>query len=330
MNHRERIENTISGNKVDRPAVALWRHFPVDDQYPEMLARSTVRFQTTFDFDFVKISPSSSFSTNDWGTQDIWDGNPEGSRKYTVNPVQKTEDWSKIKRIPVKKGWLGNQLKCIEMVRKNIPEQTPVIQTIFSPLSQAKNLVGRTNLTAQIRQHPEELRKALQVITDVTIDFIEESAKYKIDGLFFAVQMAQFSLLSLQEFEDFGLSFDLQILALAKQFWFNLGHIHGQEIMFDEMSKLPFQALNWHDRETPPSLAKGKEAFGGAVCGGLRQWETLAYGNPEKVTAEAMDALQQTKGSRFILGTGCVTPVITPDSNIYAAREAVDHFKGQE
>jgi len=328
LSHRERIERVISGIEVDRSPVSLWRHFPVDDQYPEALARSTIRFQNTFDFDFVKISPSSSFCLKDWGVTDVWDGNPEGSRTYCDQPVQLPEDWLKLKPLSPRQGEISKQLKCIELVRQNIPMSTPVIQTIFSPLTQAKNLVGKSNLSAHMRLHPAEVKSALQVITNGTIKFLHECAALKIDGIFYAVQAAQYSLHTLNEFEEFGIYFDLQVLAAAKIFWFNLGHIHGVNIMFDEMSKYPVQALNWHDQETSPSLAEGKTRFSGAVCGGLRQWETLAYGTPEKVKAEALKAIRETNNSRFILGTGCVTPVIAPDSNIYAAREAVDEFKG--
>jgi uroporphyrinogen decarboxylase len=328
MNHRERIENTLLGAKVDRPAVALWRHFPVDDQYPELLAKSTIRFQTTFDFDFVKISPSSSFCTNDWGTTDTWDGNPEGSRTYTKHPVKTAEDWLKLKQLDPKTGWLGRQLSCIKLIRESIPTTTPVIQTIFSPLSQAKNLIGRTNLISHIRLHPEAVKAALQMITATTVDFIDQVVKLGIDGVFFAEQFAQYSMLTQAEFADFGLFFDKQILSSAKDLWFNFGHVHGQDIMFEAMDQLPLQVLNWHDRETVPNLETGKKLTDKALCGGLRQWETLAYGTPEQVMVESMDALQQTQGFRFILGTGCVTPIITPDSNIYAAKEAVERFAG--
>ena len=61
MDKRERLQATLSGEPVDRPAVALWRHFPVDDQRPEDLAAATLEFQGLYDFDFVKVSPSSSF-----------------------------------------------------------------------------------------------------------------------------------------------------------------------------------------------------------------------------------------------------------------------------
>ena len=40
MTKRERLSATINGQEVDRIAVALWRHFPGDDQRPADLAQS--------------------------------------------------------------------------------------------------------------------------------------------------------------------------------------------------------------------------------------------------------------------------------------------------
>jgi uroporphyrinogen decarboxylase len=36
--HKERLQACINGQTTDRPPIALWRHFPVDDQTPETLA----------------------------------------------------------------------------------------------------------------------------------------------------------------------------------------------------------------------------------------------------------------------------------------------------
>ncbi len=80
MNKRERLEAAISGQGVDRMPVALWRHFPGDDQDPAHLAAATVAFQRRWDFDFVKVTPASSFQIRDWGVQDVWTGNIEGTR----------------------------------------------------------------------------------------------------------------------------------------------------------------------------------------------------------------------------------------------------------
>jgi len=94
--------------------------------------------------------------------------------------------------------------------------------------------------------------------------------------------------------------------------------------MFDLVADYPVQVVNWHDRETPPSLREGQARIAGAVLGGLRQWEIMLRGAPDDVRREAQDAMQQTGGRRFILGTGCVTPITAPWANLRAARRAVE------
>jgi uroporphyrinogen decarboxylase len=56
MTKRERLEATVAGEPVDQVAVALWRHWPGDDQRAEDMARSTLDFQRLFDFDFIKVT----------------------------------------------------------------------------------------------------------------------------------------------------------------------------------------------------------------------------------------------------------------------------------
>ena len=53
MDKRERLQATIRGEPVDRVAVALWRHFPVDDQDPADLAGATLEWQAQYDWDFI-------------------------------------------------------------------------------------------------------------------------------------------------------------------------------------------------------------------------------------------------------------------------------------
>ncbi len=55
MSKRARLEATFAGAAVDRPPVALWRHWPVDDLNGHELARATLAFQRTYDFDFIKL-----------------------------------------------------------------------------------------------------------------------------------------------------------------------------------------------------------------------------------------------------------------------------------
>ena len=56
MNHTQRIKNLLDRKTIDRPAVALWRHFPVDDQRADWLAAATLDFQRRFDFALAAVS----------------------------------------------------------------------------------------------------------------------------------------------------------------------------------------------------------------------------------------------------------------------------------
>ena len=166
----------------------------------------------------------------------------------------------------------------------------------------------------------------LKTITETILAFINEAKKTGIDGVFYAVQHAQFGILSLPEFEGFGRFYDLQILEAVKDLWLNVGHIHGEDIMFDEVADYPVQIINWHDRETTPNLEEAQHKVNKVVCGGLKQWQTMVLGDPTSVEAEARDAIAETHGARFILGTGCVVPITAPYGNIMAARKAVEKF----
>ncbi len=322
--HRERIETALAGGTPDRTPVALWRHFPVDDQRPDTLAAATAAFQRLYDFDLIKVTPASSYCVRDWGAEDRWAGNPEGTREYTNLVIRRPEDWAGLAPLDPRQGRLGAQLECLKLLVKEFTPRTPILQTIFSPLSQAKNLVGKANLAAHLRRYPEVLHAALQTITDTTIRFVEACAQTGIDGLFYAVQHAQYGVLPVEEYREFGRAYDLQILNAAQGLWLNMLHLHGEEVMFTEVADFPVQMINWHDRQTPPSLAEARQIFPGTLVGGLRQWETMVLGTPEQVRAEALDAIQTTGGQHFMLGTGCVVPVTAPYGNILAARQVVN------
>lgn len=324
MTKSERLRATIRGEQVDRVPVALWRHFPGDDQRPESLAAATLAFQHAYDFDLVKVTPASSFCLRDWGAQDVWMGNMEGTREYTVHPIQNAHDWLKLSPLDPAAGALAVQLRCLQLVSADLGDEVPFIQTVFSPLAQAKNLVGSEQLLVHARRNPNELHVGLTIITQSTIRFVEEACRVGIAGLFYAVQHAQYSLLSEEEYTVFGRAYDLQVLAAAQSLWMNVLHLHGTGVMFDLLADYPVQVINWHDRETGPALNEAQGRFRGAVCGGLERWGVVVRGTPEQVRAQAVEAMEQTGGKRFVLGTGCVTPIVAPSVNLHAARRAVE------
>jgi uroporphyrinogen decarboxylase len=323
ITHRQRLETCLAGKTPDRPPVALWRHFPVDDQSPETLAAATLHWQQQYDWDLVKVTPASSFCLKDWGADDTWKGDSEGTRGYTKRVIFKPEDWARLPMLEPDSPYLAAQLKGLSLLRKEISGNTPLIQTIFSPLSQAKNLVGGEMLIAHIRQNPQAVLKGLEVIAETTRRFIIAATKTGIDGVFYAVQHAQAALLTEAEFLLFGRAIDLPVLAAAKPLWLNMVHLHGENVYFGAVKDYPVQVINWHDRDTTPTLADGLGQCSGLVCGGLSR-ETMVYGDAAAVRSEATDAIAQTNGRRLLLGTGCVVPIIAPHGNLMAARKSVE------
>ena len=260
ISKRERLEAAIQGEVADRLPVALWRHFPVDDMDPENLARAAIAFQATYDFDFLKITPTSSFCIKDWGVEDEWRGNFEGTREYTKRVIHEPQEWESLQPLDVERGALGDQLTCLEHLQREYSTGVPYIQTIFSPLAQAKNLAGQPKLLEHARNSPDSLLEGLQRITQTTLDFIEAAKRRGISGIFYAIQHATYRDFDREAYQKFGLQFDLPLLEAAQDLWLNVIHLHGEAIMFDIVRDLPAQVVNWHDRETAPTLAAASKS----------------------------------------------------------------------
>ena len=322
MSKRARLEATFAGDPVDRPAVALWRHWPVDDRHGSELARATLTFQQSYDFDFIKVTPNSNYCVEGYGAVANWRGNEEGTYVWGERVIQSPADWEKLAPLDPSQGLLAEVIAANRIIGAAIGGEVPFISTIFNPLAQAKNLAGE-RLLADLRQHPAAVLKGLATITESILRFIEVLKTTGAAGIFLALQHASYDLLTAEEYRTFGRPFDLQILEATAGMWFNLIHLHGSNVMFDQVADYPAQLLNWHDLETPPSLPEALTKTSLALCGGLRQWETMVRGNPDAVRVEALAARAATGDRHFVLGTGCVTPIVAPTCNLVAARHAV-------
>ena len=323
--HRQRIEACLRGELIDRPAVALWRHFPVDDQSPQTLAEAHIDFQKHYDFDLVKITPASSYSVRDWGVEDTWDGNSEGTRTYTKRAIQDASDWERLSVLDPSSPHLAGQLECIRLIRGQIGPETPILQTVFNPLSQAKHLAGEATLEAHLQEHPRAVQAGLEVITESTRRFIEAVAGLGIDGIFYAVQHAQKAVMPEAEFVRWSRESDMLLLHAAGSLWCNMLHVHGEQIYFESFRDYPAQIINWHDRETRPTLSEAGRAWPRAMCGGLSR-KSLVFGTAEDLVKEATESLANPHGARLVLSTGCVVPIIAPHGNLMAARQAPKSF----
>jgi len=321
---RARLERTIERLSADRVPVALWRHWPGDDQSAESMAATHVKWQRDHDWDLVKVTPSSSYCLKGWGLEDKWSGSSEGTRQITRRVISSPEDWYRLAPLDPGQGMLAEQIRALRLIVGELGEEHPVLATIFSPMAQAKNLAGKELLLEHARQHPDALIAGLRTITTTIDRFLEEAVKAGISGVYYAIQHARASLLTAADYQQFGLPFDRQILDSVRPLWLNMVHLHGEDVVLEHVKDLPAAIFNWHDRETGISLAAGQKVLPGAVSGGISRW-TIYEESPDATMEQIDDAFRQTERKGLVLGVGCVIMTNTPLRNIVALRNAVDN-----
>jgi len=329
MKKVERIKAALTGEQVDRPPVALWRHWPIDDQDAGLLAERTLDFQKRYDWDFIKIPPSSSYCISDYGAKHEYKALPSGNwllgeRTYKERVIKKIEDWDAIEPIDITKGTYGRILQSLKIVIEKRNPDIPVIQTVFNPMAMVRFLAGDDVYLSHLRRAPERLERALKALTETCTNFVSASIDVGADGIFLSTSSASYEVMSIEEHNKFCRPYDLEILKTSTKGWFNMLHIHGQQPMFSELTDYPVQVINWHDRSAGPGLKEAFELFDGALAGGVEQYHTLHFGTPEEVEAQVHDAVTQTDGRRLIVAAGCTYPITVPECNIVAVRKAID------
>ncbi len=324
MNRFERVDAALRGLPTDRVPVALWRHFPESDQGDANLADAVVAWQRQYDWDLVKVTPTSGYPYEDWGARFSYRGNAEGTRDVLDRPVKSPADWARVAALDVSQGVLGREVRATRLIARELGTQAPILQTLFSPSYTVSGLSGRERFLQDARTHPDLLRPALEAVTQTTIDLARAFLDAGASGIFFATQLAARGLLTVDEYRTLAEPYDRAVLAAVRERAdILLLHAHGVDVSFDLLAAYPVDAMNWHDRAAPPSLEEGQRRFAGCVVGGIGE-AAFEEGSPQRVTEDVRTAIEATGGRRVIVATGCVVPITAPEACLRAARSAVD------
>lgn len=329
MTKTERVQAALRGEPVDRVPVSAWGHNYLKEWSAEGLAEAMVDFQRKYDWDFMKVNPRASYFVEDWGARWEPSGKPNVGPTFVDTPIKSSRDWRILEPLNPEKGVLGEHLRALELIRDALRGEVPFIQTVFSPLSIAKYLVGKREdvIRAHMREDPDQLSYALSVIALTFADYSRRCIDRGASGIFFATTgWASSDALDEDDYVRFGKRFDLEVLDAVRDIgWFHVLHNCGADIFFELATFYPVQAVNWsvHSRGNP-SLKDAQGITDRALMGGVDEKTTLRSGTPEQVAQEARDALRQTRGIRFLLTPGCSIPTDTPESNLRALRATVE------
>ncbi len=335
MNKTERVKAALAFQDLDRIPSSVWMHFSDFDQDPRALAEEQVAFTRKYDYDFIKLMPFGTYSIQDWGARLKIYCDKYKEPIIEAPGINILEDYTALEVLPAYYGTWGKQVEFAAYVAKLLNGEMPFIQTIFSPLTTLKKLAGE-RLKTDIAENPKEVHTALQAITETTINFINANINLGVSGFFLATQCANYDYMRDEQYAEFGTSYDKQVINSYKdKTYFNVMHIHGENIMFDTINnEYECNCLNWHDRHVVPDFtaarAKSTKCFLGGIAevpyfvnGVLHYNSFLQRSTPEQVRTHINEAVAAVGTRGIIIGPGCVADPRTNEENLIAVSNTV-------
>ena len=338
----ERLKAMIAGEKVDRPGVVCWGHMPIEDRHTDDFVRETILYQERFGWEFIKMMYNGFYFTEAFGQEIRWPINYAQTPFVTKYVINDPHEWLKLKPADVKSGSFAREMEATKRVLDHFKGTVPVLPTIFSPITWAQELCAgyyRPHVIgAQIQYSPKELKAGIEVIAETNMRWAEELVKAGCDGFFYAQQLANEGYMTTEQFREFGKKYDLDFFnEFGSKTWFNMLHMHGSNLMVDELVDYPVQALNWDDRMTGegvkvPTLREVRAKTDKILIGGIDQehdfYETDRSKLKDFLRARVADAIDQAGAEKLIVGPGCVVPPDVPKYRMNVLCEVMEELVG--
>ncbi|GAB4313028.1 MAG: hypothetical protein Kow00117_05730 [Phototrophicales bacterium] len=317
-----RLEKTLLGEATDRTPVALWRYFPGDDLRAADFARAIQAYQQQYDWDFINLTPAPTVSVAGFGVQTEWQGHPSGRREIIRHMITRSLHWTDIRPIDPLRGETGKMLETLQLITT---DDTPVIATVYSPLTQAAMLAGHDLMLRHMRTEEDRFRTGMNAITENTMRLIDSLRRVGIVGIYYVMSEADFVTMSEAEYQAFGVPYDRKVLeSCPDRWWLNILHVGRLAPMFDLAITYPLPVIHWDTCAKNPDLTTARAKFSGAFCLGVEAEAHLNLGTPTVIKTIARQIQQEFAHRRLILGANDVVPVTAPWSNLWAVREAVE------
>jgi uroporphyrinogen decarboxylase len=270
----------------------FWHHFQPEGSGRAMANATLQFFDEEFDLDIAKVMPDIPYP-------------------FPRKSIASVDDWRLIEPIdPLRSRYFQERAEAVALLRNALGYETPIVMTVFSPLAEAMYAARDRDLfLAHAQEHPVVIHEALATIADNLAAHARDIIAAGADGLFFALQGCTRSIMTEQQYREFGRPYDLMALRGTSSGWLNILHIHGErDLMFDQALDYPVQVLSWSDRIAGPSLREARVMTSKCLMGGWNEFGALHKGPREQIEAEAKDAIVQTGGRKFILANGCSVP----------------------
>jgi uroporphyrinogen decarboxylase len=311
MTKRERIQAAVASADVDRLPYSFWYHFTwIEDKAGDEFIQAETDFATKYDTDFLKVM------------HDIPYDMPA-----SLLEIEQPADWRRIEPLDVRLGNFGRHLEALKRIRAGLPDDRPLVDTVFHCFAYAQRIAAERPLVLQhLQEDPEAVAYGLKVIGETLKRWAKVCVQEEgvLDGIFLAINGISSEFTDADTYERLMMPIDRECLqaGIDAGGWFNIPHLHGSDIHFDLGIQLPHNALSWSDRAFGPSLTDARAKTASCFIGGVNE-VTGDRVTPDEIKAQANDAIAQVHGKGLIVTCGCAFPTPTPEANLRAVREAV-------
>ncbi|RSK54634.1 uroporphyrinogen decarboxylase family protein [Bacillus canaveralius] len=333
-NKKQRFAALLSGERADRPIVSGWRHILDKEQNAKDLAEATVAFTKQFDWDWVKINPRATYYAESWGNTYDFQDYRSVFPKQTRAVIQKASDvWDIHEKKAIESTPLKEQLEAVKQIRQGLPD-TPLVQTIFSPLTVLLFLAGQSayvndtvygsenpvTIAALLSEQRTGVHRALHAIAMTLADYVIELNRAGADGIFYAVTgTANPDMFEAAAFNEFSRPYDLIVLEAAQQ-GKRILHTCGAHAQPERFSDYPIDGISWDTKAAGnPDL---DAALNATKIGGVDH-ALFAANDIGRIHAQAEEALSIMANQPFILAPNCSIPVNVTDEALIQLRQSV-------
>lgn len=246
--------------------------------------------------------------------------------------IEAPDDWEKF-NLYQKEDFYKDQLDVVEGLVRAAKKEALVIMTLYSPFMCARATTSDEMITAHIKESPDKVGKAIEIITESLLLFVRACIRIGVDGFYMSSQGGEN-----HRFEDPSLfrkcikPYDLAVMEeVSRACIFNILHVCDFRGKYDDLS--PFLDYPGHivsfSQELGNRKINGKDVsrfFGRPFMGGLDRKGKIATGSSAEIREEVFEVLRDSP-ERFILGADCTLPDDVSWDNIRAAISAAHEYK---
>ena len=239
---------------------------------------------------------------------------------------------------------LAAHVNIAKTINEEIKGRTPLVQTMFNPISVADMLAGTRfydphrqdypnprigPLKQLMLEDPDAVHEGLSVIAHTLGDYAKEAVQRGgVRGLFMSTwRWAMQDVVTVEEYETFGKPYDLIVLqgAIDAGADFNVLHICRDPIIdFKKVfADYPVEVMSLRNTPGNPTIPDMVRDWPKAFWGGVDHTEPLLSGPYELIDSTIGEAIKATGGRRFIMGPGCAKNPKTPDEHLAYVRTAL-------